>query len=431
MGKDSFSDNASRGESQNNDFPSFDVSWEDQTPSRSWQIIPPIVTNGRLPVIPSGTKRINGRTPETRSQGENNVPYFSPSDNPSYTNPHIMTPGITWNQVEVNQTGHMPPLPSPMEWREYPSAQQLETPPVKRPGASPYFEQSGGLPAFFGDSAPYPTARDTSLLPPARQSSSASLPEIQLVRRASNILSEQTGKRSSLLSDSSYHRAQESRSPQYSEQSGELFALARRPAWQRENTTGWQRGVRPGLPPNDYISRSELPHSYPGLVSTWIARKSMAEKSFVPPFLQPGLAGLADGSILTLAPIFSAALISQRSLVAFAVGLATALCISISIAISGLLTPINSDTQQKDQMPHSLVTGLQVFLGGLIETLPFLIPTLPIAIALALFVATAELIAISIILARFFATSLWFSLLQIVGGGLLVLLIAMLIGKAL
>jgi len=146
--------------------------------------------------------------------------------------------------------------------------------------------------------------------------------------------------------------------------------------------------------------------------------------------VQPGLAGLMDGSVSTLAPIFATAFATQQPHTAFLVGLAAALGAGISMAFAEALSDTGELTGRGNPVRRGLVTGLGTFTGGILHTLPFLLPQLTVALIAAYLVVGVELITIAFIRYRFFGTSFVKSVIQVVIGGALVFAAGVLIGNS-
>ena len=153
-------------------------------------------------------------------------------------------------------------------------------------------------------------------------------------------------------------------------------------------------------------------------------------RKFLLRVVQPGLAGLMDGSVSTLAPIFATAFLTHKPFSAFLVGLATATGAGISMALSEALSDDGKITGRGSPAVRGAITGLMTFFGGALHTLPFLIADLHLALIVAYFVVAFELICIAAIRHRYFNTSWWLSMLQVVGGGALVFVAALLFGNA-
>lgn len=151
---------------------------------------------------------------------------------------------------------------------------------------------------------------------------------------------------------------------------------------------------------------------------------------FVLQVIQPGLAGLMDGSVSTLAPLFAAAFATQNSHDTFLVGLAASLGAGISMGFAEALSDDGSLTGRGRPLIRGVVCGLMTALGGLGHTLPYLIPEYRTATAIAIFVVLLELVLISWIRHRFMDTPWAAALFQVVLGGLLVFLAGILIGSS-
>jgi erythrin-vacuolar iron transport family protein len=151
-------------------------------------------------------------------------------------------------------------------------------------------------------------------------------------------------------------------------------------------------------------------------------------KLFLLQIVQPGLAGLMDGSVSTLAPIFAAALATHRSHDALLVGLAASIGAGISMAFAEAATDNGSLTGRGSPLLRGAVTGGMTTIGGLGHTLPFLIPEFHIALTVAMIVVIIELAAISWIRNRYMDTPLLRAAFQVVAGGVLVFLTGILIG---
>ncbi|MBV9123302.1 MAG: rubrerythrin [Planctomycetes bacterium] len=151
---------------------------------------------------------------------------------------------------------------------------------------------------------------------------------------------------------------------------------------------------------------------------------------FVLQVIQPGLAGLMDGSVSTLAPLFAAAFATRNSLETFRVGLAASLGAGISMGFAEALSDDGSLTGRGRPFMRGLVCGLMTALGGLGHTLPYLIPDYWLATWVAVGVVLVELLAISYIRNRFMDTPLTSAVFQVVFGGLLVFLTGILIGSS-
>src|SRR5579885_2596397 len=153
-----------------------------------------------------------------------------------------------------------------------------------------------------------------------------------------------------------------------------------------------------------------------------------ARRMFVLQYVQPGLAGLMDGSVSTLAPLFAAAFATHQTWETFLVGMAASVGAGISMGFAEALSDDGSMTGRGHPWARGLVCGLMTMLGGLGHTLPYLIPNYKTATAVAVVVVLCELGVIAWIRHHFMDTPLVSALLQVVLGGALVFLAGILIG---
>src|SRR5229473_4612991 len=160
-----------------------------------------------------------------------------------------------------------------------------------------------------------------------------------------------------------------------------------------------------------------------------ITGNDTASNRFLLRVVQPGLAGLMDGSVSTLAPIFATAFATHRPFTAFLVGMAAATGAGISMAFSEALSDDGVLTGRGNPIMRGAITGFMTFLGGAGHTLPFLVPDFRIALAVAFVVVGVELILIAAIRHRFFGTRWLLSMLQVVGGGILVIIAGLIFGN--
>jgi VIT1/CCC1 family predicted Fe2+/Mn2+ transporter len=121
--------------------------------------------------------------------------------------------------------------------------------------------------------------------------------------------------------------------------------------------------------------------------------------------VQPALTGLIDGSLSTIAPIFAVALYTHKPHAAFIAGTATAIAAGISMAYSEGLSDTGELTGRGSPLVRGSITGVGTFLGGILHTLPFLIPSYHVALVVAACVVGFELIALAWLRWRFFQTS--------------------------
>ncbi len=153
-------------------------------------------------------------------------------------------------------------------------------------------------------------------------------------------------------------------------------------------------------------------------------------RMFVLQVVQPGLAGLMDGSVSTLAPLFAAAFATQKTWPTFLVGLAAAVGAGISMGFAEALSDDGSLTGRGRPLIRGAVCGLMTAIGGLGHTLPYLIPQFGIATGVAIAVVILELTAIAWVRNRYMDTPLVSAVFQVVVGGVLVFLAGILIGSS-
>jgi VIT1/CCC1 family predicted Fe2+/Mn2+ transporter len=163
-----------------------------------------------------------------------------------------------------------------------------------------------------------------------------------------------------------------------------------------------------------------------------VASESATAKKqhFVLRVVQPGLSGLMDGSVSTLAPIFATAFATHTSHTVFLVGAAAAVGAGISMAFSEGLSDDGTMTGRGNPVVRGLITGFMTFLGGFMHTLPFLIPSVTTALTLAYVVVGVELLTIAYIRYRFMSTNFWISVVEVIVGGALVFAAGVLIGSS-
>src|SRR6476660_1944909 len=155
-----------------------------------------------------------------------------------------------------------------------------------------------------------------------------------------------------------------------------------------------------------------------------------AQRLFVLQVIQPGLAGLMDGSVSTLAPLFAAAFATHNSWQTFLVGLAASVGAGISMGFAEALSDDGSLTGRGAPLVRGIVCGTMTAIGGLGHTLPYLIPNFWTATMVAIAVVVVELIAISYIRHRFMDTPFLAATFQVVVGGALVFAAGILIGSS-
>jgi len=154
------------------------------------------------------------------------------------------------------------------------------------------------------------------------------------------------------------------------------------------------------------------------------------QRTFVMSVVQPGLAGLMDGSISSLAPLFAAAFATRDSHTAFLVGLATAIGAGISMAFSEGLSDDGKLSGRGSPWVRGTVCGLMTFLGAAGHALPFLNPDFLSAALIAGAVVLAELLLIAWIRHHYMDTPLLAATFQVVFGGVIVFLAGILIGSS-
>ncbi len=155
-----------------------------------------------------------------------------------------------------------------------------------------------------------------------------------------------------------------------------------------------------------------------------------ARRMFVLQYVQPGLAGLMDGSVSTLAPLFAAAFATHSTWETFLVGMAASIGAGISMGFAEALSDDGSLTGRGAPWLRGSVCGIMTTLGGVGHTLPYLIPDFWIATAIAVIVVVLELAAISWIRYRYMDTPFLSAAFQVMVGGALVFLAGILIGSA-
>ncbi|MFZ0722474.1 MAG: ferritin family protein, partial [Xanthobacteraceae bacterium] len=155
-----------------------------------------------------------------------------------------------------------------------------------------------------------------------------------------------------------------------------------------------------------------------------------ARRMFVLQYVQPGLAGLMDGSVSTLAPLFAAAFATHNTWSTFLVGLAAALGAGISMAFAEAMSDDGSLTGRGAPVVRGAVTGAMTALGGLGHALPYLIPHFYVATSVAFAVVAVELVVIAWIRTHYMDTPFLQAAFQVVVGGVLVFAVGILIGSS-
>ncbi|PTM97207.1 iron exporter MbfA [Mycoplana dimorpha] len=153
-------------------------------------------------------------------------------------------------------------------------------------------------------------------------------------------------------------------------------------------------------------------------------------RQFILTYVQPGLAGLMDGSVSTLAPIFAAAFATQDTWQTFLVGLSASVGAGISMGFTEAAHDDGKISGRGSPLKRGLASGIMTAIGGLGHALPYLIPHFALATAIAAAVVFVELWAIAFIQNRFMETPFWRAAFQVVLGGGLVFACGVLIGNA-
>lgn len=153
-------------------------------------------------------------------------------------------------------------------------------------------------------------------------------------------------------------------------------------------------------------------------------------QSFLLQRVQPGLSGLMDGSLSTLAPIFAVVLATHRPLTAFYTGLATALGAGVSMAFSEGLSDTGDLTGRGKPVVRGAITGGGTFLGGVFHTLPFLISDYRLALVLAVIVVSIELFILAWLRWKFFDTNFIRSFVSVTVGGAIIASLSAALGVA-
>lgn len=172
------------------------------------------------------------------------------------------------------------------------------------------------------------------------------------------------------------------------------------------------------------IERKNLP------LDTRSEEDKLSHRLFVLQVVQPGLAGLIDGSVSTLAPIFAAAFATHSSHDAFLVGVAASLGAGISMGLTEAMSDDGEITGRGHPWLRGVVCGLMTTIGGLGHTLPYLISDFWSATLVAAIVVALELIAISWIRWKYMETPFGSAIIQVLFGGALVLATGILIGSS-
>jgi hypothetical protein len=168
---------------------------------------------------------------------------------------------------------------------------------------------------------------------------------------------------------------------------------------------------------------------------TWLEASAVAstrwqrdQRSFLLQRAQPAMTGLIDGSLSTLAPIFAVALATRQPHYAFLAGLATAIGAGVSMAFSEGLSDTGDLTGRGSPFLRGAITGASTFAGGVLHTLPFLIPEYQPAVLVALAVIACELLGLAWIRRRFFGTRFLGSFVSVTVGGAIIATVSAALG---
>jgi erythrin-vacuolar iron transport family protein len=154
------------------------------------------------------------------------------------------------------------------------------------------------------------------------------------------------------------------------------------------------------------------------------------DRAFLLQRIQPAMVGLIDGSLSTLAPIFAVALATHRPHYAFYAGLATAIGAGISMAFSEGLSDTGEFTGRGNPLVRGGITGLGTFVGGVLHTLPFLIPHYRAAIIVAVIVVGLELVLLAWLRWRYFEVGFLRALATVTLGGIVIAAVSAALGTA-
>lgn len=160
------------------------------------------------------------------------------------------------------------------------------------------------------------------------------------------------------------------------------------------------------------------------------SEEETAKRFFVLQYVQPGLAGLMDGSVSTLAPVFAAAFATQSTWETFLVGTAASVGAGISMGFTEAMSDDGIISGRGSPVIRGWITGIMTAIGGLGHTVPYLIPDFYWATVLAIIVVLIELWVIAWIRAKYMDTKFLRAAFEVVVGGLIVFAAGILIGNA-
>lgn len=167
---------------------------------------------------------------------------------------------------------------------------------------------------------------------------------------------------------------------------------------QYRRTSGWQRGVRPGLPPAGYVSLWDCWESQTSLPSS---RKKWRAKKPLPQLIQQGYTGLIDSAVVQLASLFTVAFLTRHPFPAFLVGVVAAFV----VGLTRTLLKFEKGARGSESALRRGIPGLLAFFFGMVQTLPFLLPNLQLALYTNALFITIQLIALAVISSTFLISS--------------------------
>ena len=178
------------------------------------------------------------------------------------------------------------------------------------------------------------------------------------------------------------------------------------------------------------MKQKKSPFSWPVGLGGARPKNEAENNQFILQTVQPGLAGLMDGSVSTLAPIFAVAFATHKPHFAFLAGLAAAVGAGISMAFAEALSDTGELTGRGRPLRRGIIIGAMTFLGGIFHTLPFLASSFHTALVFAYLIVGLELTVIAYIRYHYFDMKFWLSVLQVIVGGGLVFAAGILIGTS-
>lgn len=356
-----------------------DSAWKQNEPTGSWQFIPPIIATGQLPVV---RKKI--------------VPLTEPPQDESTGSWQFIPPIIT--------AGHLPVVPKnailvtePLQGLK--AQREPITPPL-----APYVTGPNHYGNLLNAGVEQGQAHKEPL---ARRLEGGDTHASGLLESAPLVKREQAETRPIWLEDAFPELFGEYMSGHLPAAMNVGKPMPDKPPVSNGQTSGWQRGVKPGLPPTGYVShwdKWENPRTLQSsrLSSLWhalmrLAPTNTSTKEYAQSFLhrpgKPGFASLVDGLAVTLAPLFTTAFLTHRPSTTFLVGTASA----FGVAGARILFDFTEVGKSGRSRLHSAAMGLLTFLGGMIPTLPFLLPNLQLAFwTIAVIAATTLLTLVAI-----------------------------------